>query len=171
MHDGTPTCTPPSEPITLNLGQGTLFVMHPHEPTPYVVTHYSDGFSSMAYREDNPTNRAQAQEQGYEPTQYGVWASLAEHEALHTLVARIVYGLEHSPVLRTNAGAPMGEGTPTPLPYWQRLHEEAVTIALQCFLNSQVPIKPLDPWLPMLITPARRLRMRLNVWPLPSLGE
>lgn len=146
----------PRAPQAYDLGQGTQYVLH----TGHVTTQWDDGRESTAWRRDNRENRLQAQEQGYSPTPEGVWASLVEHEALHTLVSRVVYHQPHSAVLRVAAGDPQAH-----CPLWQRLHEESIVLALQLYLNTRQCTKPLDPWLPWLAPYAQGFRETLGVWP------
>ena len=110
---------------TIDLGRGVTFTIDPERRI--VATTYPDGVTAYATREDTPENRAEAADQGYHGPD-AVWRSLCEHEALHTLTARRLFGCE-SLVLRHEAGA-------EPARYAPRLHEEAATISLQRMLQT-----------------------------------
>jgi hypothetical protein len=109
----------------LPLGRGVVIEVCPAERR--VRTVYPDGRAMAATREDTPANRAEALAQGY-AGEGAVWRSLVEHEALHSLLARLAFGRE-SLVLRHECGA-------EPARYALRLHEEALTLSAQRWLNT-----------------------------------
>lgn len=111
---------------TIDLGRGVIFTIDFENRE--VATRYPDGAVAYASRPDTDENRREAADQGY-VGEGAVWRSLVEHEALHTLSARAVFGRE-SLVLRHEAGA-------EPARYALRLHEEAVTISLQRWVNTR----------------------------------
>lgn len=94
-----------------------------------VVTLFEDGEEAHGTREPTAENREQAREQGYLGPD-AVWHSLVDHEALHSLVAWRMWGLQ-SPVLRYVANI-------APTPYARRLYEEALVISVQRYLNLAI---------------------------------
>ena len=119
--------------VTLvDLGRGVTFEVDRENGV--VTTVYKDGphpgtqYRCAATREDDAQNRAEAADQGYMAEAQGVWDSLVDHEILHTLVSRELFGRE-SYVLRHEAGA-------EPARYALRLHEEAAVISFQTWLNT-----------------------------------
>lgn len=124
---------------------------------PYVETQYSNGAIAIAYRDPNEQNYAQAFEQGYKANDWGLYASLAEHEALHTVVANIVWKLPESPVLLQAAGMTLT------VPYYQALYEEAMVIALQHYLNGKDTKHVLKGWKEQLYPAAIKVRRLLDL--------
>lgn len=121
----------------IDLHQGAKLALFPD----YVETLFEDGYIASAHREFNDVNIAQAIEQGYAATKEGLYASLAEHEALHTIVARWLYSDRNSLVLLQSAGCEVY------LPHWKQLHEESVVLGLQVYLNTHECVKSVDQWL------------------------
>ncbi len=122
--------------MTRDLGHGVDFEVH--EPSGCVTTRYADGFSCTATREDTPDNRSEICDQGYadhgypiddDSMQRALLRSLIEHELLHTTIARAVFGRE-SIVLRHESGAERQR-------YALRLHEEALVLSFQRWLNTE----------------------------------
>lgn len=107
-----------------DLGRGVTY--HVDAAQKIVWTAFPGGRSMAATREDNAENRAEAADQGYCGTD-AVWRSLVEHEALHTLISREVFGTE-SLVLRHEAGIDYAR-------YAVRLHEEALVLSAQRWRN------------------------------------
>lgn len=116
------------------MGRGVVFEVD--DDIREVATVYADGHAMHALRSDTPDNRAEAAEQGYHGAD-AVWGSLAEHEALHTLLTRALDGRE-SRVLRHESGAERHR-------YALRLHEEARVISFQTWLNTGVVDPALEP--------------------------
>jgi hypothetical protein len=112
-------------------GEAELVV---HTGARLVETRWPDGRRVTGTRDDTPENRAQAAEQGYRANADGCWASLTEHELLHSVVAVDLWPDRRSAALRHEAGEPR--------PYWARLYEEGVTIAAQAWLTGAHPTLP-----------------------------
>ena len=109
----------------IDLGEGVSFELWRVEG--WVTTLYGAGAKCVAARADTPENRAAAAEQGYRGA-HAVWDCLVEHELGHTLVARALLGAE-SCVLRFESGAEKNR-------YALRLHEEALVLSLQHYMNG-----------------------------------
>lgn len=122
---------------TIDLGLGVTYTIDDEART--VTTRYSDGHVAVGVRAETPQNFAEAEDQGYAGTD-AVWCSLVEHECLHTMVSRAVFGRE-SLVLRLGV---------QPSRYAQRLHEEALVISLQRLINTSWADPILGPHLPSL---------------------
>lgn len=108
------------------LGDGVSFIVN--ETMREVVTRYEDTDTSVCgVRSDTEDNVREAAAEGYGGPD-AVFHSLIDHEYLHTIVSRIVFGRE-SYVLRFFAGL---ENTR----YSMRLYEESIVLALQYYLNT-----------------------------------
>jgi hypothetical protein len=105
-----------------------------HTAARVVETRWPDGRRVGGTREATPDNIAQAVEQGYAADAAGCWASLTEHELLHSVTAVDLWPDRRSAALRHEAGDPR--------PYWARLYEEGVTIAAQAWLTGAQPTLP-----------------------------
>ncbi len=91
-----------------------------------VVTRFhADGVESVGTREASESNLKDAADLGYGDD---VWRSLIDHEVLHSLYAEWTNGCE-SKVLRFCAGV-------ADVPYYERIYEEAIVLALQCSLRT-----------------------------------
>jgi hypothetical protein len=108
---------------TIDLGLGVTYSID--DAARMVTTRYPDGHETTGWREETPQNFAEAEDQGYAGPE-AVWCSLVEHECLHTMVSRAVFGRE-SLVLRLGR---------EPARYALRLHEEALVISLQRLMNT-----------------------------------
>jgi hypothetical protein len=100
------------------------------------TTLLSFGVSCTGAREDTPTNRREAEMEGYTPDAVGVWQSLVEHEILHSLVAQHLWDCE-SYVIRAESGAEL-----TPL--HNRYFEESLVLGLQWTANRVSQNSPLS---------------------------
>lgn len=97
-------------------------------PNGHLVTKWPDGRECGAGRDDTMQNVAYARDLGY----VTVREALREHELAHTFLAELM-GHPYSPTLRAVA-EDFGPGA---APYDAQLHEEAVTLQFQRYLNTQ----------------------------------
>ena len=111
--------------MRLQLGNGVT--LEADQAKGLCITRYADGYECHGTRDDTPDNRREAADQGYTGDD-ALWLSLFEHELAHTVVARHFFGRE-SYVMRHESGA---EYVRYPL----RLHEEALCLSLQRFINT-----------------------------------
>jgi hypothetical protein len=139
---------------SIDLGSGVTSEVHDG----FARTVYPDGFHMDATRPDTSENRAEAADQSYPATAEGVWQSLLEHEAGHTLAGRILFGTE-SAVLRHESGA-------DPHRYAKRLHEEAFVLSAQRLANTGQA----DPVLAMNAWAARNMMETVRSLLRPALG-
>lgn len=141
-------------PLTVDLGSGVMFEVW--RDLREVRTLYPDDLAMGAQRPDTPENRAEAADQGY-VGQDAVWRALVEHELLHTLVARRVFGRD-SLVLRHECGGERAR-------YALRLHEEALVLSFQRWANTFQRDPVLEPYklnLLDLLTELHRVTRRLD---------
>ena len=124
--------------ITLDFGEGVLFAID--EERREVETRFSDGYVMAAQRPIDVDNLNEAIGQGYSGPD-PCFDSLVEHEAFHTLVARAATGCRDSLVLRHESGA-------QEVRYGLRLHEEALVLSVQYFVNTGVVDRVLEPFMP-----------------------
>jgi hypothetical protein len=106
---------------SVDLGHGVVLRIH---SSTYVETVYPDGLVAGAGREPTYDNLQEMADEGYTD----LHVCLVEHEILHTLLSRIVFGTE-SPVLREQAGAGRAR-------YAIRLYEEALVISYQTWIKT-----------------------------------
>lgn len=119
---------------TVDIGQGVHFTTCRQDWS--VTTKYPDGASSYAERRPTVENMAEARDEGYAGD---VWTALVDHELLHTIVSRLLFGHE-SRVIRHNAGVQLAR-------YGERLYEEAVVLAIQYWLNTRTHDQALVPFI------------------------
>lgn len=109
----------------VDLGAGVTMLLLPGKH--WCATVWPDGYAGEGERLPTEANLREATEQGYVEVPDPCWASLIEHEVLHTLISRRVFGTE-SPTLRHEAGA-------CRTPYYERLYEESLVVAFQRWRN------------------------------------
>lgn len=109
---------------TIDLGDGVVFAMT--EDMHHVETRIA-GRKTVGTRDDTEENSDEAADQGYSGPN-SIWESLRDHELLHTLLSRRLFGHE-SYVVRHEAGLERAR-------YALRLYEEAVVVSFQYWLNT-----------------------------------